>query len=220
MLGAAEDADAVRSVLVQGGSLVDQHESAVLRAASVVWTANPNGAWAYLRAVRQWVREDRDKVKIIGRNLVTLSGSRGTIPVTIQNGLSQAIRVRPTITPLVSGRLRVRSPELLTIAAGRNGPSASRPRLRRTASPGSGRTARRGREPLRTRDRPAGERHQLRQCGLIVVLGGGGLLFAVAIVRNVRRVQRARHRARGQNGSASGEPGTTDRSDAEEPVQL
>lgn len=221
LLGVAEDADDVRSVLSEDGSLVDEHEGALLRAASVVWTGDSSGAWAYLRAVRQWVRADRDKVKIIGRNLVTLSGSRGTIPVTIQNGLPEAIRIRPTITPLVSGRLRVRSPELLTIAAGRN---------RSVSIPAEASANGITRVRVELRDAagdPYGRPTDLRvnvtnygSVGLIVVLGGGGLLFAVAIVRNIRRVRRARHRAPGQNSSASGQSGATDRSDAEESVQL
>jgi hypothetical protein len=221
VLAAAEDADAVRSVLVDDSRLIDEHESAVLRAASMVRIAAPADAWTYLRTVRQWVRGDRDKVKIIGRSLVTLSGSRGTIPVTIQNGLSEAIRIRPTITPLVSGRLRVRSPELLTIAPGRN-------RSVNIPAEASANGITRVRVELRdAAGNPFGRPVDLRvnvtnygSVGLIVVLGGGGLLFAVAIVRNVRRVRRHRHRARGQNGSAPAASGTTDRSDAEEPVQL
>ena len=197
VLAVAEDADAVRSVLVGGGTLVDQHESAVLRAASVVWTADPSGARAYLRAVRQWVRGDRDKVRVIGRSLVTLSGSRGTIPITVSNGLPQAVRVRPTISPLVPGRLRARSPELLTIAAGRKAT------VRIPAEAGANGITRVVVELRDAAGNPYGPPTYLRvnvtnygSVGLIVVLGGGGLLFAVAIVRNIRRVQRARHRAR------------------------
>ncbi len=208
VLAAATDADAVRGVLVEGGRLAEDHETAVLRSASVTWTGNLPAARGYLRQVRQWVRGDLDKVRVIGRPLVTLSDSRGTIPVTVRNGLSQAVRVRPTITPLVSGRLRARSPELLTIRPGRNATVGI------PAEAGANGITRVKVELRDAAGNPYGSPTYLRvnvtnygSVGLIVVLGGGGLLFAVAIVRNIRRVQRHRQSVRSH-------------SEVEEPVQL
>lgn len=212
----ADDARSLRAVFADDSAVGIDPEAAVLRAASSTWTTNVAGGRAYLAQVGEWVRSDVGKVRILGRRgVVTLSGSRGTIPVTIKNGLTRPIKIRPTIVPVVSGRLRARSPELLTIAAGRS---------RTVSIPAEAAANGITRVRLELRDAEGnayGQPTFLRvnvtnygSVGLIVVLGGGGLLFAVAIVRNIRRVQRHRHRAQAQ-------PGAPERSeDAEEPVQL
>lgn len=219
VLAAARDADSIAGVLVERGRLVEDHETAVLRAASSSWIGNGR-ARDYVRGVRQWVRSDLGKVKVIGRDLVTMSGSRGTIPITVSNGLSQAIAIRPTIVPLISGRLRARSPELLTIAPGR------KKEVRIPAEAGVNGITRVAVELRDAEGNRYGEAIFLRvnvtnfgSVGLIVVLGGGGLLFAVAIARNIRRIRR--HRARGRGGSQTTDRAAEDRSEnVEEPVQL
>lgn len=214
----ADDARSLRAVFADDVQLGTDPEAAVLRAASSTWTTNVPAGRAYLARVAQWVRGDVGKVKILGRRgVVTLSGSTGTIPVTIKNGLTRPIRIRPTIVPVVSGRLRARSPELLTIAAGRS---------RTVNIPAEAAANGITRVKLELRDTEGntyGAPTFLRvnvtnygSVGLIVVLGGGGLLFAVAIARNVRRVRRSRHRARGQAQTDAPERSE----DAEEPVQL
>ncbi|MGQ0467117.1 MAG: DUF6049 family protein [Sporichthyaceae bacterium] len=214
----AGEARSLRAVFADDENLGTDPEAAVLRAASSSWIADVPGGRGYLAKVGEWVRADAGKVKILGRRgVVTLAGSRGTIPVTVQNGLSRPIRIRPTIVPVVSGRLRARSPELLTIAAGRS---------RTVSIPAEAAANGITRVRLELRDAEGntyGQPTFLRvnvtnygSVGLIVVLGGGGLLFAVAIVRNIRRVQRHRQHTAGQSRSEA--PERSD--DAEEPVQL
>jgi hypothetical protein len=217
--GAARSATQLRGVLAEGDRLAEDHDTAVLRSAAATWIGNLDAGRTYVQQVRQWVNGDRAKVKLIGRGVVTFSGERGTIPVTISNGLSRPIKIRPTITPLGAGKLRARSPELLTIAAGR------KKEVRIPAEAGEDGVIR---VSVELRD-AAGNRYgdpfflgvrvtNYGSVGLIVVLGGGGLLFAVAIVRNVRRVRRHRDRVRGQ--SAARHDAATRTEDAEEPVQL
>jgi hypothetical protein len=207
---AAAEIDRLQNVLTAPGRLIDNYTAAALRAASTAWIADPAGARAYLQQLRDDVRADQGRVHIIGRSLVTLSSSHGTIPITIANGLSQAVRVRPVIRSLVPGRLRTSSPELLTIPAGRkksvqipaeaaaNG--ITRVEVALLDAAGNPFTTP---IPLRVNVTNYGS------VGLIVVIGGGGLLFAVAVVRNIRRVRAAR-RNRRAGPDAAGVPGTTE----------
>jgi hypothetical protein len=189
--------DRLQNVLAAPGKLADNYTAAALRAASTAWIPDPAGARSYVQELRGDVRADQGKVHIIGRSLVTLSSSRGTIPITISNGLSQAVQVRPVIRSLVPGRLRTSSTELLTIPAGRkksvqipaeataNG--ITRVEVGLVDAAGDAFTTP---IPLRVNVTNYGS------VGLIVVIGGGGLLFAVAVVRNVRRVRTARQNRR------------------------
>jgi hypothetical protein len=140
----------------------------------------------------------------MGRSLVSLSSSLGTIPITISNGLSQAVQVRPVIRSLVPGRLRTNAGELLTIPAGRkksvqipaeataNG--ITRVEVALLDAAGNPFTTP---IPLRVNVTNYGS------VGLIVVIGGGGLLFAVAVVRNIRRVRAARQNRRAEQAAAA-----------------
>ena len=195
--------DRLANVMVSPGKLIDNYTAAAQRAASSAWIPDPAGARAYLQELRDDVRADQAKLRIIGRSLVTLSSSHGTIPVTVSNGLSQAVQVRPQIRSLVPGRLRTGTPGLLTIPAGRkksvqipaeaaaNG--ISRLEVVLLDAAGNPVTAP---LPLRVNVTNYGS------VGLIVVIGGGGLLFTVAVVRNIRRVRAARQNRRAADGAA------------------
>ncbi|HEY3604365.1 MAG TPA: DUF6049 family protein [Sporichthyaceae bacterium] len=203
------EVDRLQNVLATPGKLADNYTAAALRAASTAWIPDPAGARAYVQELRGDVRADQGKVHIIGRSLVTLSSSRGTIPITISNGLSQAVKVRPVIRSLVPGRLRTSTTELLTIPAGRkksvqipaeataNG--ITRVEVGLVDAAGDAFTTP---IPLRVNVTNYGS------VGLIVVIGGGGLLFAVAVVRNVRRVRTARQNRRAGQAAAAVPPTT------------
>jgi hypothetical protein len=189
--------DRLANVMVSPGKLIDNYTAAALRAASSAWIPDPSGARDYLQELRDDVRGDQGKVRIIGRSLVTLSSSHGTIPITISNGLSQAIAVRPEIRSLVPGRLRTGAPDLVTIPAGRkksvqipaeataNG--IARLEVELLDAAGNSFTTP---LPLRVNVTNYGS------VGLIVVIGGGGLLFTIAVLRNIRRVRAARQNRR------------------------
>jgi hypothetical protein len=206
---ATAELDQLQNVLASPGKLIDNYTAAALRAASTAWIPDPAGARAYVQELRDDVGADQGKVHIIGRSLVTLSSSRGTIPITIANGLSQAVRVRPVIRSLVPGRLRTSSTELLTIPGGRK-KSVQIPaeatangitRVEVALVDGAGNSFTTP-IPLRVNVTNYGS------VGLIVVIGGGGLLFAVAVVRNVRRVRAARQHRRAGQAAAAAPPAT------------
>jgi hypothetical protein len=204
---AAVDVDALDGLLAKPGTFVDSYSQAVLLAASATWAGNPKGAGSYLRSLTNDLHTTAGKVRVVGRSVVTLSSSHGTIPLTLANDLDQAVRVRAIIRADVPGRLRTQPSDLVTIAPGRkvpvqlsaqagvNGITAVKVYLLDAAGNTFG-----GYSALRVNVTNYGS------VGLIVVLGGGGLLFATAIVRNVRRVRRAR--------SGPGRAATANRADA------
>jgi hypothetical protein len=183
-------------LLKPGAAFVDNYSDAALRAASATWTTNPKGATAYLRGLANLVHANSDKVRVVGRSVLTLSSSHGNIPLTLANDLAEPVRVRAVIHALVTDRLRTQPSDLVTIAPGRKVP------VRIPAQATVNGITRVEVDLLDAAGDPFGRSTELRvnvtnygSVGLIVVLGGGGLLFAAAILRNVRRVRRARSAA-------------------------
>jgi hypothetical protein len=193
----AGDIDLLDAVLLKpGAGFIDNYSDAALLAASATWTTNPKGANAYLRGLANLVNANSNKVRVVGRSVLTLSSSHGTIPLTLANDLAEPVRVRAVIHALVTDRLRTQPSDLVTIAPGRKVP------VRIPAEAGVNGITRVEVDLLDAAGKPFGEKTDLRvnvtnygSVGLIVVLGGGGLLFAAAIIRNVRRVRRARSAA-------------------------
>jgi uncharacterized protein DUF6049 len=202
----AGDLDLLRTLLAKPGEVIDDYAAGLLRAASVTWTNDPSAATGYLKALQASLRAEEAKVRVVGRDLVTMSSSHGTIPLTVSNELDQAVRVRPVLRSIVTGRLRAQTPDLLTIPAGR------KVTLRVPAEAAANGITRVQVELLDADGHRVGTPMALRvnvtnygSVGLIVVLGAGGLLFATAIVRNVRRVRRARDANRTAGGAPSAE---------------
>jgi hypothetical protein len=200
----ADDLGRLRSVLAKPGELIDNYTAAFLRGASSAWAGDPAAANAWLKSLTASVRADENKIHLVGRNLVTLSSSHGTIPLTVSNELDQAVRLRPVLRSIVSGRLRAQAPELITIAARR------KITVQVPAQAAANGITRVEAELLDATGHRFGTSMALRvnvtnygSVGLIVVIGGGGLLFVAAVIRNVRRLRRAR-KAQAAGGATSG----------------
>jgi hypothetical protein len=74
-------------------------EEALLATQSAAWrgAGEPRGA-ALIRGLSEYVTSAEKKVKIISSDQVPMGGASGLVPVTIENGLHQAIRVRVVAT--------------------------------------------------------------------------------------------------------------------------
>jgi hypothetical protein len=84
-------------------------------------TANRNAGTAMLKRVSGYLSQNDRKVQVINSGRATLVGSSGSLPVSIQNGLSVAIKVRLQATEPANSRLTVTgySPKgLITVGAG------------------------------------------------------------------------------------------------------
>jgi hypothetical protein len=193
--GTAREAGLVTAVLGRPDELTQRYDAALLRAQSTAWRANVKAAASYLKILRDDVTAERSKVRVIGRDLVTLSSNSGTIPVTVTNETGHPVTVRLRLVPKVPSRLRVAAVEPFRIGAGR-----------KTTIKIPAVAYANGLTPvdvqLQTPDGLAyGPRTSLRvnatnygSVGLIVVVSAGVLLFVAAVLRNLRRLRRARRR--------------------------
>jgi hypothetical protein len=207
----ARDAGRVASVLTQPGTITSQYDSALLRAQSSAWRDDRTAGRAYVRKLRSDVLADLGKVRVIGRDLVTLSSNSGTIPVTVTNDLAQSVTLRLALTPKVPSRLRVAAPEPIRIGPGRK-TTIKMPAVAYTNGLNQVDVQ------LLTPDGvPYGPATNLRvnatsygNVGLVVVFGAGLLLLVAAGLRNIGRVRRARARARAARATPSGRGERTD----------
>lgn len=188
--GNSSAGDLIR-LLARPGELELTYTSAVLGTVSSAWRADRSGGRSYAEGVAETIGADSGLVRVIGRNLVTLSSTRGTIPLTVSNGLKQAIRVQPVLRPRVGSRLTVTNPAMLTIGAGRKAT------VKVPAEAASNGITQVDIQLLDATGRAFGPTKALKvnvtsfgKVGLIVLVAAGSILFGAALVRNVRRIRR------------------------------
>lgn len=193
MTQASTAATEVIRLLARPGPLETDYLGALFGSISTAWRDNRVAGRDYAGQVVDRINGDMGEVRILGRTLVTLSSTRGTIPLTVENALEQSIKVRPVLRPLVGSRLTVTNPGLITIGAGR------KQTFQVPAEASANGITQVEVQLLDATGQPFGPATQLRvnvtsfgKVGLIVLIAAGSVLFGTAIVRNVRRV---RHRS-------------------------
>jgi hypothetical protein len=96
--------------------------TAVAAIESSAWRGQPSGrrtARQLLRKVSAFVAAQQRQVRIIDPLRVTLGGKSGEVPVSIRNGLRQAVRVRLRVGVSSAGRVVIGNPKkLITVPAG------------------------------------------------------------------------------------------------------
>ncbi len=192
MRQASDSADGLIRLFARPGSLENSYIGALFGTVSTAWRGNRAEGRDYAVQVNERIAADVNDVQVIGRDLVTLSSTQGTIPLTVSNELGQAIRVRPVLRPRVGSRLTVTNPELLTIGAGR------KTTVKVPAEASSNGITQVDVQLLDATGEPFGGSTQLRvnvtsfgKVGLIVLIAAGSVLFGAAILRNVRRLRKA-----------------------------
>lgn len=78
-------------ILSQTDRVITPFGSAVLRSMSSSWRGDETGEAGFRIAVREYLDSLVQAVSILDKNKVTLSGSSGTIPVTVKNDLAQQV---------------------------------------------------------------------------------------------------------------------------------
>jgi hypothetical protein len=108
------------SILVQPGPRY--LSTAVAAIESSAWRGQPSGrrtARQLLRKVSAYVAVQQHQVRIIDPLRVTLGGKSGDVPVSIRNGLGQAVRVRLRVSVPSTGHVAIRNPtKLITVPGG------------------------------------------------------------------------------------------------------
>ena len=110
----------LESILVHSGPRY--LSTAVAAIESSAWRGQPSGrrtARQLLRKVSAFVAVQQHQVRIIDPLRVTLGGKSGEVPVSIRNGLGQAVRVRLRVSVPSTGRVVIGNPDKpITVAGG------------------------------------------------------------------------------------------------------
>jgi hypothetical protein len=190
MKDASDSAAGLIRLFARPGTLETNYTGALFSAVSTAWRGNRVGGRDYATQVGEQLTDDIGQVEVLGRSLVTLSSTRGTIPLTVSNKLGQAIRVQPVLRPRVDSRLKVENPALLTIGAGR------KTTVKVPAEAAANGITQVDVQLLDATGEPFGDTHPLKvnvtsfgKVGLIVLIAAGSVLFGTAILRNLRRLR-------------------------------
>lgn len=171
-------------------------ELLVLRAESAAWRSDTEGARTAIAAQVAVLDKDLGSVHIASTGSVTLSSSRGRFPLTVQNGLDQAVTVQIDLQPQTPARLRMSKVPAVSIGAGQLAT------VNVDAEAGTNGVFLVDVQLLAPNGASVGPPTVLTlrateydTVAWIVIIVAGVLLFAAAGVRIIRRVIRARSRA-------------------------
>jgi hypothetical protein len=105
------------AVLSQDQRVVTPFGTAVLRSMSTSWRGESSDAGEYRNAVSDYLTQLQQAVHIVDKSDVTLSGSSGTIQVTVENNLAQEVRnLHLEVTSTQHQRLDVTSDQVVQIS--------------------------------------------------------------------------------------------------------
>jgi hypothetical protein len=168
---------------------------AVLRTESAAWRTELPTARAAVAALVRNLDTQIGSVHIASTGTVTLSSSRGRFPLTVQNGLDEAVTIQVDLRPRNPARLRMSDVPAVSIPAGQlatvnveaqagsNGTFLVDVRLTTASGAIVG-------APLTLTLRAT----EYDTVAWIVIMVAAGLLFLASATRIVRRVLRARAR--------------------------
>lgn len=97
----------------------ENYRAAILRSASANWRQDLGKGEALLAAVEAELSAEEQKVTTVSTGTVTFSGNSGNLPLTISNGLDQAVEVGVLLEAEPSVRLAYAPPDLVLVDAGK-----------------------------------------------------------------------------------------------------
>ncbi|TVL93704.1 hypothetical protein CD790_01180 [Streptomyces sp. SAJ15] len=196
-------------VLSEAEATTGAVRAALARAVSVGWRGDRAGARAYEEGLSGFLVASTESVRLVPKSTVTVAGDSATIPVTVENGLQQAIdgvevRVtsgRPERLSVDNGSVPVRVPRAASrtvrveVRAHANGPVRMTARLYTTVDG-------------RPWGDPIGFTADVREVdsGAVIIVLGGLLLIVLAVLFQLgrRRRRRAREQAEGAGETGDG----------------
>ncbi|MBD0292476.1 MAG: hypothetical protein ICV70_02730 [Jiangellaceae bacterium] len=107
-------------LLADSKPVADPLDLTVLRAGSANWRADPDAAADYVELARAEVDARLNRVSLIIPESVTLSGQTGSFPLTIRNGLPDAVRVQLRVHADNPDRLAIGTISAQQVDAGEN----------------------------------------------------------------------------------------------------
>ncbi len=106
-------------VTVDPLSFEDSYRAAILRSVSANWRSDVERGRSLLASVEADLAVEESKVTTVSTGTVTFTGSSGSLPLTISNGLDQAVEVGVVLQAEPSVRLAYAPPGLVVVDAGR-----------------------------------------------------------------------------------------------------
>jgi len=210
--------EAVRQLLDRSGSLVDiagarenagaVWQRAALRGTSIAWRTDPYGGFALVRADAGLLDNQLGRVRLSVPLLVTLTGSSGSFPVTVNNQLNVPVTVYIRITSPNKGIVDPGDVQKVEVDAKRRVTS------RFTANSERGGVVRLSAQLVTPHGEPlgAGTAFTIRvtQYGIVgwlILAAGLVLLMATAVYRQVRAHRRSKAGAATPDASPAGTGG-------------
>jgi hypothetical protein len=108
------------ALLAEPDALVEEFQTATLRALATAWRTAPEAGAAYTAAVTSEVALRLGELSVLVPESVTLSSKKGTFPLTISNGLPQPVLVSVSVTADFPDRLSVAPVPPQRVEAGEN----------------------------------------------------------------------------------------------------
>ncbi|GGO86247.1 DUF6049 family protein [Wenjunlia tyrosinilytica] len=105
------------SILSQQRRVITPFNTAVLRSMSNSWRGDASGAGTYRSSVAGYLKGLQGAVHVMDKSDVTLSGSSGTVQVTVENNLAQEVRnLHLELTSGQRQRFQVGDPQVVSVA--------------------------------------------------------------------------------------------------------
>ncbi|MFI1852802.1 DUF6049 family protein [Streptomyces sp. NPDC020480] len=110
--------DRFEEILTAKDRVVTPFGSAITREMSTSWRNDPRGATGFRDSVQAYLQGLTEKVRLVKKTDMTLSGRSATIPVTVQNNLLQPVQLRLVLRSGQGNRLAVGDPQVVTVQGG------------------------------------------------------------------------------------------------------
>lgn len=110
--------DKFETILTAKDRVVTPFGTAITREISTSWRTDPRGATGFRDSVQAYLQGLTEKVRLIKKTNMTLSGRSATIPVTVQNNLLQPVELRLVLRSQQGNRLAVSDPQVVTVQGG------------------------------------------------------------------------------------------------------
>lgn len=94
-------------ILSEKDRVVTPLGTAILRSMSDSWRGDPAGAEAYRSSVHEYLTGLKGLVRIVEKSKNTLSGSSGTLQVTVENNLTQKVTVKLQLSSALPYRFKI-----------------------------------------------------------------------------------------------------------------
>ncbi|MES4902321.1 MULTISPECIES: DUF6049 family protein [unclassified Streptomyces] len=110
--------DKFEVILTAKDRVVTPFGTAIMREISTSWRNDPRGATGFRDSVQAYLQGLTEKVRLVNKTDMTLSGRSATIPVTVQNNLLQPVELRLVLRSQQGNRLAVSDPQVVTVQGG------------------------------------------------------------------------------------------------------